>query len=787
MYRRGTILGSYIKDRRFFQGGALWRRFNSHANRREVDRATFDVLNQESSNTGKQNEDDVLPFSRRRHSESFGQLSRHEHLRQKDKLKGNDENLFVKTDEQGHAYSPFRKEDGSFIKGRSAEEARIDGLTLKGRVERGTTQLPSEIAESINNDILRYTKPDRLRERAALLFQSLKKEQIQKAPESGLDCDAHIAALFLQDYSHTKQVLLELQKRVGKDKFYPQRVLSVGYGPATGMVALNEVMGDEYQPLEKEAYIVSPNNKEMKKKAKIILSRQINENVTSEEEGAVAEGEEEEVPEEKEVEGVQADREYGFESDFESEAWSEEDKGPVDTSKILTRTRIRDTLPVSKSYDLIIVCNSLLSRVYNFPKDVDNNTHMLLRLLSPGGHLAIIQRGNALGFETVARARQIMIRPEAYPLERGKIPRPYIKGATVKPQKSEEINRQAQGSEDRNLEEVSSAGDGFLEELDKIFGQVKESDLKFEFEDDENYELKKTEESEKKASTSSRNTDYHIKILAPCPHHGKCPLQLGDPAYYKIPSHSHRLNFCSFTKTSERPKYTMELKKGRRLALGWDPTAEDGFGLDKISRNKLKSLAGSGRPGSNNMETGSFSYIIAERSYNDKESIKNIEEVRTNNGTNELDPLTADNWPRILENPQKVKKNVKFNVCSPTSNIEVWQVPKSSGKQTYYDARKAAKGDLWALGAKSIIRKNPMSEKNKEKLENLARAHKKKLLKEERKKKLSKLVSSSEEDFEDDPVSYADFYATSLENTKKYKQKGKKAGYAVNLKQYEDK
>lgn len=555
------------------------------------------------------------------------------------------------------------------------------------------------------------------------------------------------------------------------------------------MVALNEVMGDEYQPLEKEAYIVSPNNKEMKKKAKIILSRQINENISPEEEGAIAEEEEEKVLEEEaaaleeEEGGVEGDRDYSLESD----AWSEEDEGPVDTSKISTRTKLRDTLPVSKSYDLIIVCNSLLSRVYNFPKDVDDNTHMLLRLLSPGGHLAIIQRGNALGFEAVARARQIMIRPEAYPLERGKIPRPYIKGATIKPQKADEMNRETQVVEDQNLDEGSNAGNDILEKLDRNFGQVKESDLKFEFEDDENYELEELEESGKKAIASTRNTDYHIKILAPCPHHGKCPLQLGDPAYYRIPSHSHRLSFCSFTKTSERPKYTMELKKGRRLALGWDPTAEDGFGLDRVSRNKLKSLAGSGRPGSNNMETGSFSYIIAERSYNDSESIKNIEEERASKGANELDPLDVDNWPRILENPQKVKKNVKFNVCSPSSNVEVWQVPKSSGKQTYYDARKAAKGDLWALGAKSVIRKSPMSEKNKEKLENLGKSHKKKLLKEERKKKLSKLVSSSEQDFEEDPVNYADFYATSLEDTKKYKQKGKKAGYAVDLKQYEDK
>lgn len=60
---------------------------------------------------------------------------------------------------------------------------------------------------------------------------------------------------------------------------------------------------------------------------------------------------------------------------------------------------------------------------------------MILKLLSPGGHLVLVERGNALGFETIARARQIMIRPESYSTEIGKVPRPYVKGSKLKPQK----------------------------------------------------------------------------------------------------------------------------------------------------------------------------------------------------------------------------------------------------------------------------------------------------------------------------------------------------------------
>lgn len=68
--------------------------------------------------------------------------------------------------------SPFRNADGSFIKGETSEEARLHDLTLEGRVDKSTTQIPDEIAKAINNNILRLNIPDKLRERAAQIYQS---------------------------------------------------------------------------------------------------------------------------------------------------------------------------------------------------------------------------------------------------------------------------------------------------------------------------------------------------------------------------------------------------------------------------------------------------------------------------------------------------------------------------------------------------------------------------------------------------------------------------------------
>lgn len=741
----------------------------------------------------------ALPFEKRRNSDIFGQVVKSEVLKKEDQLVDNFENSVKSLNiDDPMNISPFRKEDGTFIKGNNSEEARLHDDTLKGRVDHSVCKLPFEIAKTINNNILRLASPSRLREKAALIYQSLSKEQIEKAPETPLECDAHIAALFLQDYSHIRQVILELKQRVG-DGFSPKRILDIGYGPGTGMIALNEIMGDDFLPEEKDIYVVGRNNYEMKKRAKIILSRQVNENLDVIENEISDEKEEASVS----VDNTALEQEIAEEEDSEYE---HEYVGPVRTSDINIRSKLRDSLPVTKRYDLIIVNKALLTREHNFPRDIDINIHMILRLLSPGGNLILIQRGNALGFETISRARQIMIRPESHELEVGKIPRPYIKGSSLKPQRlrkedqliSEEDIEYEEGLLAKyDIEEANQSaveeGLSFEKELNSKYGEANEDELKFEFEDSEEYEIvpETDKESEKILEDTdvlnSESVNYHISILAPCAHHSKCPLQLGDPKYYKISSHKHRLNFCSFSKVVERPKFTMELKKGKRLATQWDKSFDDGFGIGSLTKNKLNSLQGKGRPGGRNTESGSYSYLIAQRSANDVATIKKIEEAREYNSSETLNDKNISTWPRIIDNPTKIKNNVKLNVCAPSGHIETWQIPKSLGKQEYHDARKVERGDLWGLGKKSVIRKNMLSEKVKEKLDVLSKTQKKSFLKEQRKKQWKKKVSSSEDDFAEDIVTLADSLATSLESSKKYKRQGKRAKYDVDPSSYDGK
>lgn len=710
-----------------------------------------------------QTADSTLPFDQIRHSETFGQLVITDELKKNNQL---EESYLDQVSEEQVSDSPYRDENGELIQGKNAEEARLHPLTLQGRVDRSVTKLPAELAKVISNNILSSRVPDKLRERCANIFQSVTKEQIQQAPSTSLDCDAYIASLFLQNYSHSEQVLLELQNRVGKDKFMPMSVLDVGYGPGTGMLALNEIMGDEWIPKEKDIYVVGRRNNEMKKRAKILLSRQVNENVIEAEEESEANGQSEE---RSEVHDEPDDR-----NDY---------IGPVNASKIKIKSKLRDTLPVTKQYDLIMVNQSLLTREYNFPKDIDINIHMILKLLKPNGHIVLLERGNALGFETIARARQVMIRPESYTSESGKIPRPYNRGSSIKPQRLRKedqlINDDDIKFEEKLLSEVNEELGEVDEDLEATinakYGKPTEDDMKFELEDSDDFEV--VPES---SQLGSESVDYHISIIAPCSHHRKCPLQLGDPKFYRIPSHSHSFSICSFNKTVERPKYTMELKKGRRLATKWDKSVDDGFGLDKLSKNTLKNLSGSGRPGSNNTETGSFSYLIAQRAANDAETIKKIEYEREHSSSITIDSKDPNHWPRVILNPTKVKKNVRITVSAPSGNVEIWQIPKSLGKQVYHDARKVSRGDLWPLSKKSVSVKRQASEKTIEKLEVLSKTQKKTFLKEQSKKKWKKVYTRNEEHFENDVVTLSDSIATAMEQSKRYKQKGKRAKFDVN-------
>lgn len=608
--------------------------------------------------------------------------------------------------------SDYRNERGEPLQGRNAQEARLKPQTLQGRTNREQLHLDPELSKAINNHILLLQIPNNIRRSSSSYFAEMHQTKVHRPARTKMEVDSHIASLFLQNYGAIYQSLAELQKRLGADKFNPKRILDVGYGPATGIVALNDLMGKHFFPDVKDAVILG--HLDMEKKAKIILGRQMNEipRITDASQEHVQEDQQDDIDENDEL------------------------VGEVMTKKIKINTNLRNTVPgaTDKQYDLIILTHQLLKSEERFPVQIDNNIEHYLGMLAPGGHLVLVEKGNPLGFETIARARQVMIRPENYPEEHGKIPRPYKQGSSG----GYDIEVERKSSEGVSQQEAEEA-QRLIAELDKQFGSVQERELELEPE---------LIDSISKKAENSKQESYHLRVVAPCPHHRKCPLQIGKPQYYEYPE-GENLKFCNFQKSIARPKYTMEHKKGKLLATPWqEPT--DGIGKKGLAK------PGTGRPNGRNYEMLNYSYLIMERSNIDAKTVQEIELQRANPPKYEVGSLgdnTQGTWPRLIKQPLKRKGHVVMDLCGASGDLEKWIVPKSYSKEAYHDARKAAKGDLWALDAKTKMRSSVNI--NVEKFETIEKEKIKQLKKEAKRRdrqvseSYNELTNSGEENVED--------------------------------------
>ncbi|KAL0937204.1 37s ribosomal protein rsm22 [Colletotrichum truncatum] len=158
-------------------------------------------------------------------------------------------------------------------------------------------------------------------------------------------------------------------------------------------------------------------------------------------------------------------------------------------------------------------------------------------------------------------------------------------------------------------------------------------------------------------------------IIAPCTNHRKCPM-------YLTPGKSKgRKDYCHFTQRFVRPPFLQRI-------------------MGATHRNH---------------DDVQFSYVAVQRGVPAKEgplagdqATKRAFEGYENSET-APDMLSL---PRQILPPIKRRGHVTLDVCTPSAHIERWTVPKSFSRQAYHDARKAKWGDLWALGAKTRMRRS---------------------------------------------------------------------------------
>lgn len=267
------------------------------------------------------------------------------------------------------------------------------------------------------------------------------------------------------------------------------------------------------------------------------------------------------------------------------------------------------------------------------------------------------------------------------------------------------------------------------------------------------------------------NGEYY-KILEPCPHHNACPLQLGNPEFYK---NSKKYMICANRKSIERPPYVLNLKRGKLLAKDWNNT--------NVKENKI--LRGKGRPFGRNWEQISYSYLIIQKvNYNTNQATTCTNSDAVHDTSIDKTPSDSklpiglrnenykDTWPRIISTPNKQKGHIIMDICTPQGNLEKWITPRSLSNSIYHDARKSNCGDQWShepktkiLSRGNIDKKKLKSELKtklkKEKIEEKAQLHK-------NWNKLKGIDENEVNDFDEVSKVYGEVYESLSKKQKKF-------------------
>jgi ribosomal protein RSM22 (predicted rRNA methylase) len=193
-------------------------------------------------------------------------------------------------------------------------------------------------------------------------------------------------------------------------------------------------------------------------------------------------------------------------------------------------------------------------------------------------------------------------------------------------------------------------------------------------------------EIESPASEHARFADKDEgMIIAPCTNHSKCPM-------YLTPGLSvGRKDFCHFGQRFIRPTYLQ-----RVLGASIRNHEDVKYSYLAVRRGV------DGRKGVNSILQGD---AATEQSFEGYEEYDLPESEAEGEASDiKFHPLSL---PRTILSPLKRRGHVTLDLCTPSGKLERWTVPKSFSRTAYRDARKSRWGDLWALGAKTRVVRQP--------------------------------------------------------------------------------
>ncbi|KZS91904.1 hypothetical protein SISNIDRAFT_456089, partial [Sistotremastrum niveocremeum HHB9708] len=206
-------------------------------------------------------------------------------------------------------------------------------------------------------------------------------------------------------------------------------------------------------------------------------------------------------------------------------------------------------------------------------------------------------------------------------------------------------------------------------------------------------------------------------VLAPCPHDKACPILVALTSPSK-PSLTLR---CAFSQRLQRPSFVRVTKQDGRghedvdysyvvVRRGLRPESKAaGLGLERrqVDGETVTEMARAEWVEKEEAD-GSMVWSHAQQSVLEEHSSGSVddgtasssssESVATAPNDTELDEalrVESYQWPRLIVPPLKRSGHIILDACTPEGAISRLTIPKSQGKQPFYDARKASWGDLF--------------------------------------------------------------------------------------------
>ncbi|BGP39048.1 37S ribosomal protein S22 [Rhodotorula kratochvilovae] len=174
-------------------------------------------------------------------------------------------------------------------------------------------------------------------------------------------------------------------------------------------------------------------------------------------------------------------------------------------------------------------------------------------------------------------------------------------------------------------------------------------------------------------------------VVAPCPHDAGCPLHRSTKAFCHFSQRVKTPAFLRHTKHSTRGEEDAKfsyvvIRRGQRPV---SPARASAFS------DLLASVEVSGIPA----EAEAATSVVISTSAEDVEAA--------------IDVPSELAWPRLVAAPKKRSGHVIMEVCASSGEIERHTIPKSQGRQAYYDARKASWGDSFPHAPKNGPQPSP--------------------------------------------------------------------------------